>query len=264
MPRIDLITPVKYNSLWPYHAHYDNLPINCLETKIELVNLAVDQQESILESAAGSTGSLSSRLNQSIKSDGNLRDDAVDQCLHLIGAHSDGEYMGTNYVRMTIEERDKLNLISDESTALKIQFPTLSTTVLFADETVEFIDSDSVTWNVTSPNKVSAQFAFPDSAAHSHHYDLVPVHSNLSTPDYINYKSTSVATPFIDGSLRVYVNGIKLSQNDEIYVYTASSGPTGSWILTSFTTDAENGLFALNRAIDATDIIIVDFDTSYI
>lgn len=264
MPKIDLITPIKYNSLWPYNSYYDNIPIENISTRVDLVNIAVDQHEFILEASQGTAGSLANRLDQSIESDGDLRTDAIDEAEHAIGAHTDGEYDGIEYVRMLLEERDKLDLISDEATALTIQFPTVSSTVVFTDETVEFQDSETVTWTVTAPNIVTANLAFSETAAHEHHYDLTPVHSNLSTPDYTNYKSTSVATPYIDGSLRVYVNGIRLSESDEVYVFDADDGPSGTWTLTSYTSDYANGTFALNRALSSSDIIRIDFDLSFI
>ena len=93
---------------------------------------------------------------------------------------------------------------------------------------------------------------------------MIPVHSNLSTPDYINYKTTSSPVAFVEGSLRVCVNGIRLSENDEVYVYQASTGPTGSWTLTSFTGDESTGTFALNRALHSSDLITIDFDRSFI
>jgi len=264
MPRIDLITPVEYNSLWPYNSNYDNLPLKYILARQDLINLAVDQSEEILRNSVGTAGSLSNRLNQSLEEDGSLKTTAVDESLHNIGAHEDGTYESIDYVRMKADERDKLELIADEATSLKIQFETVSTTVLFENETVEFQDSETVQWTVTVPNIITANLAFPATAAHEHNYDLVPVHDNLLTPDYINYKSTSGAIAYIEGSLRVYINGIRISENVDVYVYVADSGPSGTWYATSFTPDAENGTFALSRAIDASDVITIDFDRSFI
>lgn len=264
MPRIDTISPVRYDALWPYHHRYDNLPLEQILARLDLVNLGVEQNEEILNNAIGSAGSLSNRLNQSIQDDGNLISSAVDDALHNIGAHTDGEYDGTEYVRMELAERDKLELISDEATALQIQFETASTTVEFTDETIIFQDSSTISWTVTAPNIVKANMSFPDSAAHQHYYDLVPVHDNISTPDYINYKTTSVPTAFIEDTLRVYVNGIRVSENNDVYVYNTTSGPAGSWTLLSVTPDPVNGTFELSRAISINDSIIIDFDTSFI
>jgi len=260
MPRIDTITPVQYDSLWPYNSTYDNLPLKYILARQDLINLAVDNAESVLESAQGTAGSLSNRLNQSIDASGSLIPDAIDTSLHNIGAHADGSYDGSDYVRMLASERDKLTLVADSATSLQIEFATISTTSTFDNAVVTFVDSPTVTWDVATGNEVSANFAFPTSAAHQHFYDLVPVAANLLTPDYTNYKSTSLSTAFIDGSLRVYINGIRLSENDNVYVYDAATGPSGTWSATSFTSDATAGTFALSRAISSSDIITIDFD----
>lgn len=264
MPRIDSITPVQYSGLWPYHVHYDNLPLLYILARQQLINSSVDQMDEILENSIGSVGSLSNRLNQSIEDNGDLKTAAVDDTVHNIGAHADGEYEGIDYVRMTLTERSKLADIAEDATAISIEFPTNSTTVVFDDVMISFEDSDTVTWEVEAPSTVKANMAFPAEAAHQHYYDLVPVHDNLSTPDYTNYKTTVSSTEFIEGSLRVYVNGIRLSENDGVYVYSAADGPGEAWTLTSFTGDHEDGSFALNRAIDPLDTITIDFDISYV
>ncbi|RDJ35646.1 MAG: hypothetical protein DWQ19_12575 [Crenarchaeota archaeon] len=260
MPRIDSITPVQYNSLWPYHHQYDNLPLQHILARQTLINLAVDQNTEVLEEAKGSAGTLSNRLAQTTEESGELKSIAVDASLHNIGAHTDGSYGGTDYVRMTQSERDKLALVSDEASAIQIQFETISDIVLFTDDLVVIADSPTVSWNVESPSVVTANFAFPVSAAHEHTYDAIPVHANISSPDYINYKTTSTSTAFVTGSLRVYINGIRISESDTTLVYSGS--PSGTWTATSFTGDAVNGTFALNRAIDSGDTIIIDFDRS--
>jgi hypothetical protein len=62
----------------------------------------------------------------------------------------------------------------------------------------------------------------------------------------------------MEGSLRVYINGSRLTENSEIYVsgYTPSSDN----ISISFTSDYENGTFFLTNAITDDDIIRIDFD----
>jgi membrane-bound inhibitor of C-type lysozyme len=260
MPRIDSITPVQYDSLWPYNSTYDNLPLKYILAREELINLAVDNNTAVLEDAIGTAGTLANRLNQSLEPSGALITEAVDSCLHSIGAHTDGTFDGFDYVRMLATERSKLSLVADEATSLQIEFDTISGTVVFDNDLVKFEDSPTVTWNVATGNLVTANFAFPAGAAHQHYYDLIPVSANIVTPDYINYKSTSLSTPFVDGSLRVYLNGIRLSENDGVYVYDAVTGPSGTWYVTSFTSDAGAGTFALSRAINSADTITIDFD----
>lgn len=264
MPRIELITPVYYDAEWPYHKEYDNLPLRYIVARQELINSAVDQVEEVLRDSIGTQGTLANRLNQSINEDGSLSDDAIDEALHNIGAHTDGEYEGVEYVRMTAEERDKLSTIAEDATDITIEVEnSISTTVEFADGPLVFGRSDTVTWEITSPNIVKANLAFPSSAAHQHYYDLVPVAAN-SSPDYTNYKTTSLSTAFVEDSLRIYVNGIRLSATDDIYVYSNVDGPSGDWELLSYTADHDAGTFTLSRAIDATDIITIDFDINLV
>lgn len=264
MPRIDSITPVQYDGLWPYHSQYDNLPLKYINARTDLINAAVDNIEDILDDAKGTAGSLSNRLNQSIDEDGSLLSVAVDDALHNIGYHEDGSYEGISYVRMTADERTKLDNISDGATALAVEFETISGTYLFNDATLSFEDSPTITWLLNDVNTITANFAFPADAAHRHYYDLVPVHANLMTPDYTNYKSTSLSTVYVEGTLRVYINGIRLSENSNIYVYKATDGPTGDWFATTFTSDASSGTFTLSRAIDSSDVITIDFDQALV
>ncbi len=86
------------------------------------------------------------------------------------------------------------------------------------------------------------------------------MHSNLLTPNYIDYKVNSISSSFAEGSLRVYVNGIKLT-NQTLFVPDGSNNEM--WIATSFTADHDNGIFSLNRALSTDDVIRIDFDINY-
>lgn len=255
MPNIDSITPVLYTGDMPYHVDFDNLPLSRILARQDLINLAVDQYTAILKDAVGSAGSLSNRLNQSIQNDGNLKSSAIDSSLHKIGAHTDGDYDGISYVRMKEEERNKLLNIEDQANLLKV----LADDNLIENGTLELVDSDTVSWTYISSNKLKAEFAFPVEAAHNHYYNLTPVHSNLTTPDYKNYKTTSLSTAFVDGSLKVYINGIRIFHDVEVYVYS-TGGPSGNWYSTKFTPNHSSGTFQLSRTISASDVIKIDFD----
>ncbi len=281
MPDIEKIEPTLHQPLDPYHWHYDNLPLQTILERQELINSAVDINSKLLRDATGTQGTIANRLQQSIDEDGTLKDDAIDIALHNIAQHTDGNdtltsdeiddiaetlgYVVSNpvpYVRMLEAERSKLALISDNATALKLMYQGASTTTTYEDETIELVDTDTATWEITSPNKLGINLSFPADAAHAHIYGAVPVASNLMSPDYINYKTTSVATPYIYGSLRVYLNGIRLNATDSVYV-PGPDGPSGTSYLTKFTPDSDAGTFALSRAIDSDDIIVIDFDVSY-
>jgi hypothetical protein len=252
MPNINLIPAVLFEAMQPYHFQYDNLPLQAILDRLGVVNSAVDNDSQQIRESVGTQGTLANRLTQSINDDGSLKTDAVDATLHSIEEHTDG----ATYVRMTDIERDKLVLISENATALAMQFDTGSTIVLFEDEVVEFLDSATVTWTVTAPNKVKANMAWPEDAAHLHFYGMTPV----AVGGYQNYKTTSISTPFMEDTLRVFINGIAIFSDDDIYVPDSTHT---TWTLTSFTPNYTAGTFALSRAIDASDIIRIDFDTDF-
>lgn len=250
MPRIELITPVYYQANDPYHFEIDNLPLRKIIERQELINLALDEVIEQMADAIGTQGSVANRLNQSINADGSLKTEAIDEALHSIEEHTDTD----NYVRMTKAQSDKLDDIAAEATNIKIQIDT----ELFDSGIVIFEASSTVVPELEMPNIVKFNMAFPEEAAHRHYYGLTAVNANLITPDYINFKVNSMATPFIEDTLRVYINGVRIFDDVEIYV----PGPLvdDSWTLLSFAPDHENGIFELSAAITEDDVIKVDFD----
>lgn len=259
MPRIELIPEVYYQPNDPIHWEYDNLPLKNIIRRQNLINLSLDDVLEQMRDAIGTQGSVANRLNQSINADGSLKTAAIDEALHSIEEHTDG----TTYVRMTKEQSDKLDLIADEATDVVLQVNSDgSNLITFDSGTVILEISDSVTPSVTAPNRVKFNLAFPVAAAHQHYYGLTPVHADLITPDYTNYKVNAGASAFVEGSLRVFVNGVRIFETDDVYVPGALVDDP--WTLMSFTPDHDNGLFALSAAITSDDIIRIDFDTSYL
>lgn len=270
MPRIDLMPDVLYEAMQPYNSEYDNLPLKQLLARQQLINFAVDNNAEILRESIGTAGTLSNRLAQSIDDDGSLKSSAIDDAEHNIGQHADGAGSYTdpdtlvtstvNFVRMLESERDKLSLISSEATALALTVTVSSpseTTVNFEDATVELLPSDTIQWSLTAPNKIKAVTSFPSSAAHQHFYDQEP-----DPQGGADYQVNTLATPFVDGTLRVYVNGIRLSSADQVYV-PPHTGPDGTWLATSFTPVPASGTFSLNRTLNASDVIRIDYDRLY-
>ena len=78
MPDINSIPVPSYQPLQPYYWVYDNLPLEALIQREDLINNAVDINTNILESAIGSTGSLAVRLNQSLMPNGDLKNYKID------------------------------------------------------------------------------------------------------------------------------------------------------------------------------------------
>lgn len=258
MPRIELIPEVYYQPNDPYHWEIDNLPLRNIVRRQNLINLALDNVIEQMTDAIGTQGSLANRLNQSIDADGNLKATAIDQALHSIEEHQDS----LDYVRMTKEQSDKLDLIADEATNFGLLVNSDgSALVAFEAGYVRVEPSTTITPVVEAPNILKFEFGFPANAAHQHFYGLTPLPVSI-TPDYINYKVNSVATPFVEGTLRVYINGIRIFEDAEVYVPGALI--TDPWTLLSYTPDHANGLFALSAAISDEDIIRVDFEIALV
>ena len=259
MPRIELIPEVYYNPQDPYHWEVDNLPLKNIIRRQNLINLSVDNVLSQIRDAIGTQGSMANRLNQSINADGSIKSTAIDAALHSIEDHADTDI----YVRMTRAQSEKLNLIADEATNLSIQIDTDgSNSVLFDSGVVEIQASSSVTPTVTAPNILKFDLAFPVEAAHRHFYGATPVSVDLMDPDYKNYTVDSVPSAFVDGSLRIFINGVRIFSDHQVY----APGPLADdpWTLLSFTPDPLNGAFVLSTAISEEDIIVIDYDISFV
>jgi len=272
MPQINSIPEVLYQPNQPYHYFYDNLPLRNILTRIGLVNIQVDINSDVLRGASGSAGSLDNRLVTSLESDGSLKSIAVDNANHNIAFHSDGiDHNGIEYVRMKKEERNKLGLIANGANKFSIEIedihPTIGDFVTIPYEDTEVLrlrNSTTIFFDFTAPNILKAHSIFPPDMAHRHHYDLVPAYDIPDGPSFKSYKTTALSTPYEPGSLRVYVNGIKLT-NTDVKVPDYSSPDVASWILTSiFKESPENGTFELNRALTISDVIRIDFDELFL
>lgn len=263
MPAISTIPVNLYQPTDPYIHTVDNMPIEGLIERINSINNAVDNNTAILASAIGTQGTLANRLAQSINDDGSLKSVAIDNALHSIEDHLDS----ADYVRMLYSERAKLSLISPHATALKLQFNTISGAVLFDDATVQVDDSDSISWSYSS-GKIKANTAFPSSVRHTHYYGKTPVHQNLVTPNYRNYYTTSLMTSYREGSLRVYINGVRLDPNGSTYVQLGLPSSAAYTAMTYTEGTATGGVvtggdFVLSTAISSSVRIVIDFDQLY-
>lgn len=257
MPQIELIEPVFYTANDPIHWEVDNLPLKNILTRQRLINSALDNVIEELRDAIGTQGSVANRLNQSMNSDGSLKSSAIDDALHTMDDHTDTD----DYVRMTKEQSDKLDLIQEEATDITLTVYTDDTTFVdFETGPLIFKPSSTVTPVIDSPNIISFTMAFPEEAAHRHYYGLVPVDVSLVTPDHINFKVNSMATAFVEGTLRVYINGVRIFEGVDIYV--PGPLPEDAWSLMSFEESHTNGRFELSSAITEDDVIRIDFEIS--
>jgi hypothetical protein len=297
MPQIELVPVPLYQPTQPYNSQIDNLPIQGLIDRILLVNSQVDIDANILTDAQGTQGTLSNRLAQSINPDGTLKSSAIDAAMHNIAEHTDGSIIvdGTpvSYVRMLLDERAKLSGVAAGATNLEIlvtlnvnapsnlpsQISVIGISeVEYTGGVMQLKPSDSIYWLVGEDGSLTANTTFPLTVRHLHNYDVVPVPQNVVSPDYKNYVVTSTATPYRSGSLRVYINGIRLTQSGNItlgkaprgnYVPTGFNTGTPTWLTYTYTEDTAingvvtSGQFSLSNPITANDVITVDFDMLY-
>ena len=279
MPDLSQIPVPLYSADQPYHWEYDNLPLQALADRDEIINGQVDSVSQILTDCNGTQGTLANRLAQSINPDGSIIPAAIDEASHNIGKHTDGsvtvssgelsDYVAlgfpslvnpVQFCRMLLDERTKLAGIAAEATNVSLSFETISNIVLFEEGPVQFAASDSIEWIVTAPNTVQASLVISTDFAHRHFYDLTPI--MLPTTDLVPilhklYQVTSTSTVYIQDSLRVFINGIRISKSETVYY---PSNPVSSWSLNSYTEDYANGRFTLTHPITSADIIQIDFD----
>lgn len=271
MPNINSIPEVLYQPNQPYHYFYDNLPLRNILQRIGLVNIQVDINSDILRGASGNAGSLSDRLDVSIEENGDLKSSALNSANHNIAYHTDGsDENGVEYVRMKKEERNKLSLIASEANKFLIEiedaYPTIGNLVTLPsenNETLKLRNSATIFFDFTAPNILKAHTIFPPDAVHRHHYDITPAYDVPNNPSFKNYKTTSLNTPYEPGSLRVFVNGSRLtSAGVKVLNYASSST---SWVSTYVESESPSqGTFTLNRALTISDVIRIDFDETFV
>jgi len=253
MPDLSGIPVRRHQPLDPYDHVHDNQPIDDLTAQVDSVNDSVESMRAILASAIGSQPDLATRLAQSLEADGDLITSAVDDALHSIEAHEDTD----DFVRMTAAERAKLDLVAANATRLAVLVPFAGDDdpTTFDDGNVEFVESDTVQFR-EDDGKIAFDIKIPISSKHIHYYDVTPV-----TSDRVNYTVNGVPTAYKAGSLRVYVNGIRLSTTATVTVPVTgvatsllyAEGDDTAGVVT-------DGDFNLNLAVGVADVVRIDFD----
>lgn len=292
MPDLTKLSVPQHEANQPYHWTYDNLPLKTLADRDVVINNAVDKHSQVLNDAAGTQGNIANRLNQSIDENGNIKSSAINESMHNVAEHTDGSktvesgeldyYKSTlgysevvnpvPFVRMLESERDKLSSIPPNATSLSIEFCTdsvcsPSNVILFDQGKVQFQPSPFITWEVgVGPNTVKPILSTSLQYAHRHYYDIEP---DLTDEETNEYDASGSSTPYIDGSLRVYLNGIRLSSEYEIFypknpsdISWSSSSNMVKQEKNMYTPNYSNGKFTLLNSITENDIIRVDFDVA--
>lgn len=262
MPNINNFPVPSYEALQPYHYIYDNLPIAALVKRQEILSDSVDFNTNVLENSIGSRVNLAARLNQSLTDNGDLKTSAVDFTFHNIGFHEDGSYDGVNYVRMKLDERQKLAQIKDGANylSLNINIPAISNGVFFDDGVLQLNDSPSLKWRFEQPNNLTADLNYPLESAHIHYYGVTPKSAFLNT-DYKNY-TTNLSKPIMNNTLRVFINGVQIFSDFEVFVPPANPNSNDKWHKNKFTLNNDLISFQLLNSLSQFDIIKIDFDVS--
>lgn len=271
MPDLPSNVPV-YTADQPYYYKFDNLPIDSLIQRDNIINAQVDANTAILEEAAGTAGTLPVRLSQCMDPLGNLTALGVNNAEHNIGYHVDGAGPDSvEYVRMTLDERTKLETVAADATSFYIKVTPENTggspsnnPVPFEQGFVTFEPSDTVTWSINNGQKITANVvALPDSEVRFS--NVVPENASL-TPDYKNYL-TGIGAPFLSGSLSVYINGIRIFETKTVYATSMSgvgvvANPNLKWVPRSFVPTVNKLGFSLNSGLSSDDVVMIDFAVS--
>lgn len=293
MPDLDKLPVPQYAAEQPYHFNYDNLPLKTLAERDILINNAVDNVEQILADAAGSMPTVADRLDVTLNQDGTISTAAFDAAMHNVAKHHDAynstvagagtvtvstgpgselaAYQALGYasltnpvsfVRMLDAERNKLTSIDSGATNLTIEFPDATAAIFgYSNPTLTISDSPTVAW-AWDGSSISAGVVGSFTNPHRHYYNLVPFNPSNDNQTYF---TNNVSTAFMTGSLRVYVNGVRIPEYDAMnviyaYVPTFTAGSPSSWTQNYFTPDPMSGSFDLYTPITGNDVILIDFD----
>jgi hypothetical protein len=259
MPQLPVI-PL-YQFLDPYNAIADNIPIQAIIEALTFINDQVDIDAQILRESIGTQGTLANRLAQSINDNGTLKTTAINNALHDIEDHVDSP----DFVRMMMTERTKLGNIDSDATNLSVTFNTTGGPVSFpiSGNTIDIQPSTTIAWRYQS-GSIYADDNFPSATRHTHYYTLTPVLVSGSL-----YETTSLATAYQGGTLRVYINGVRLTESGPVKVpiFSGSTYSMTSYSYTEGATDmdgiVENGQFTLSSSLPAGNVIFIDFDVFF-
>ena len=259
----------------PYHYTYDNLPIDALIQRDQLINSEVETNSAIL-AAAGGDYDLATRLNQSLDNVGVLKSLAVDVSLHNIGHHTDGSYSVSSaflttlqnyypdavitnpvpFVRMLEIERVKLSTVDDNANFFGIQFNLPTGTVTYNQNYLKINNSSTIRWYTQDGQNVRAEVSTGLTNPHRHFDNVAPTHKNL-IPNYKDYIINGGAA-YSSGTLKVYINGVRIfSSNYPVNVPQAD--PSKTWKSNYFVESEDRLGFSLFQSITEYDIIMVDF-----
>ena len=273
MPDLNQLPIPKFQGGQPYHFEYDNLPLDTLARRDEIINNAVDSVSKILSDCNGTAGTLANRLSQSIADDGSLLEMAVDESFHNIAYHTDGSitvdaneldyYISlgfpdlvnpVSFVRMIESERIKLSTISDGATNVTVSFETNSNVTVSYSEPFTIAQSSSIQWELVPDTYNTVQAIVAMNNPHMHYYGQLAV--LIINQTY----SVPMSQPYISGSLRVYINGVALNEYSEIYYPARDENDNLIWSTNKFTSNYTNGIFILAYDVQEHDVITVDYD----
>jgi hypothetical protein len=286
MPNINSINIPSYQPNQPYFWTYDNLPIDAIKQRENLINSAVDNNSYELRNAAGDAGTVGVRLAQSMDATGHLLEDAVNGVNHRISSHRDDSanvdantlsgYQilfstltnPVSFVKMLEVERSKLSTVSENANFLQLNIQTASNVAQLTDTQVLFQPSDTISWKLLGNPGVddqvylSAEVSSGLSNPHKHYYQMTPIKALVSSTSPNYNKVYTIGMTFMSESLKVYINGIRLFSDAVVFYPTRSSTP--EFKQNSFTPNLNNNGFSLLNAISSDDIIRVDFDVSMV
>lgn len=275
MPDLNQFPVPRFTGNEPYHYLYDNLPLDSLIARDAVINDSVDEINSNLIDSAGTAGSLPDRLNVSLNQDGTLKTSAVDASMHGISNHNDdnmtvssGElnsYIAlgfpaltnpVDFVRMLAAERTKLSTIADNATNSSTTIQTNNNGNQTFATPFTISSSPSIEWEWVGVNNVRAVIV--NNNPHLHFYEVIP--TQITSLQY-----SIPNPPFLSSTLKVFVNGVRLLENQTVPIPTLNQITSEfSYVTNGISSiDNINGLFTLAIPLSTTDLIAVDYDKSF-
>lgn len=152
-------------------------------------------------------------------------------------------------------------MAEQEPKSIELHFPDAKPLPFnFDDGPIYFKNSSTITWAFSGGKSVRADLITSLSNPHRHYNNIKPVSKSL-TPDYKNY-TTGINISFIPGSLKVYINGVRLLPHPMRPIYVPSPDPLNAWNLNGFTENATGLGFSLLHPITSDDTILIDFEVT--
>lgn len=222
MANINSIPIRFYNTSDPYTSTVDNRPIEDLNARIVMVNTHLESLFLEIVSARGSEQSLNQRLSASLLANGGIDPNATFNVLaaNVVEENTPSE---NDRVWMTRKEKYKLSLIENGSNVFRILLPNENSPL---EGDVRLIVGNTIRIS-RKPSKDGKDLLYIDTVLsadrlHEHRYDqrILSFNDGIANIDLSGEK-------IISGSLKVFLNGIRLRKDQFLEIVDSDGSIVG-------------------------------------